>query len=125
MAKAKSEALAAEKEKADAQRQREAEDSEHRKRAREFTDKEKELARQEAAVKQRSAHITELRDRLLGLAKRLVDSTDPSIATLGRDIQKESSLEAEKLLAAYSKQPGTGGASAQAPARALAFVRGP
>ena len=107
VAKAKSDALAAEKEKADAQRQREEEDSKHGKRAREFADKEKELARQEAAVKQRSAHITELRDKLSILARHMVDSKDPSIATLGRDIQKESSLEAEKLLAAYSKQPGT------------------
>ena len=49
-----------------------------------------------------------LRDKLMDVAKSLVNSTDPSVAALGQDILKESSLEAQTLLAAYAKQPGRG-----------------
>jgi hypothetical protein len=104
--KAKEEALAAEKEKLAAQRSREEAGIKLQRNIKDFADRQKELDRQTAAVKQRTAHILVLRDKLIDLARNLVNSTDPSVATIGQDILKESSLEAQNLLAAYAKQPG-------------------
>jgi hypothetical protein len=104
--KAKAEALLAEKEKAEAQNQRKSADDGLRKQQREVRDKKQELSRQEKAIKQRTIHITELRDKMVDLAKNLVNSTDPSVVTLGQEILKDSLLEAHNLLAAYAKRPG-------------------
>lgn len=67
----------------------------------------RDLALREAAFSQRADTIIALKDRLTGVAKHLVDSTDASVATLGRDILKEfSPLDVKKMLTAYAKQPG-------------------
>lgn len=54
-----------------------------------------------------------LRERLTAVAKLLVDSTDSSVSTLGREILKEfPSFDAKTLLAAYAKQPAKNTAAA-------------
>ena len=71
-----------------------------------ITKKVGELSRKEKAVEQRATHIMDLRGKLIDMAKSMVDSTDSSVATLGKNILKEDSLEANKSLAAYAEQPG-------------------
>jgi len=64
------------------------------------------LNRKKAEFGNQAAGTKTLKDKLIGVAKRLVNSTDSSVATLGREILKEfPSFDAKTLLAAYAKQP--------------------
>ena len=55
----------------------------------------------------RTQHVMRLRDRLFDMAtKKLVNSTDASVAALGHQIQDQVFLEAKGLLTEYARQPG-------------------